>query len=202
MAARGERSVAFIFEEAPEMLRYRAEAVGIPIAGLLERGTLQIVPVEPLRYSSDEFARMLRDEVELRQARLVMIDSSAGYQLTVRGGNVAGTLHAACKYLQNMGVTVILCTEVESITGGFRATDIGISYLADNIIFLRYFEARGEIRRAIGVLKKRLSDFEKTLRELTITSEGLVLGRPLTYARGILTGVPDLLPEERTGAEE
>jgi circadian clock protein KaiC len=70
-------------------------------------------------------------------------------------------------------------------------SDLGISYIADNIIFMRYLEVRGEIRRAIGVLKKRLTDFEKSLREFTITRYGFKVGQPLTDLRGILTGTPD-----------
>ena len=90
-----------------------------------------------------------------------------------------------------MGVAVLLISEVESITGDFRATDAGVSYLADNIVFLRYLEFRGELRRAIGVLKKRLSNFEKTLREIEITRYGIKVGKALTGLRGILRGTPE-----------
>jgi len=92
-------------------------------------------------------------------------------------------------------MTVILVNETESITGDFRATEIGISYLADNIVFLRYLEMRGEMRKAIGVLKKRLSNFERTLREIDITSDGIKVGRPLTQLRGLLTGIPDWIDD-------
>jgi circadian clock protein KaiC len=95
-----------------------------------------------------------------------------------------------------MGVAVLLINEVESITGEFRATEIGISYLGDTIIFLRYLEIRGELRRVIGVLKKRMTDFEKTLREFQISRYGIKVGSPLNRLRGILTGVPELLEGE------
>ena len=90
-----------------------------------------------------------------------------------------------------MGVTVLLINEVEYITGDFAVTDVGISYLADNIVILRYLELEGEMRKAIGVLKKRLSDFEKTLREFEISRYGIKVGKPLTGLRGILSGTPE-----------
>jgi circadian clock protein KaiC len=121
----------------------------------------------------------------------VMLDSTAGYRVSLRSGELVSHLHALGKYLQNMGVAVLLISEVEAITGDFRATEAGISYLADNIVFLRYLEVQGELRRAIGVLKKRLSSFERTLREIEITRYGIKVGKPLTELRGILRGTPE-----------
>ena len=80
---------------------------------------------------------------------------------------------------------------VERITGDFQATGIGISYLSDNLVFLRYLEIDGELRKAIGVLKKRVGDFGRTLREISITDAGVVVGAPLTGLRGILTGTSE-----------
>ncbi len=190
-AERTERSVLYTFEEAASTLIQRAESIGTPVQQMIEAGTLSIVSVEPLHLSPDEFANMVRQEVEQQHVRLVMIDSIAGYKLSVRGTDLVMHLHALCKYLQNVGMTVILVNETENITGDFRATEIGISYLADNIVFLRYLEMHGEMRKAIGVLKKRLSDFERTLRELDITPEGIKVGQPLSRLRGVLTGIPD-----------
>jgi circadian clock protein KaiC len=194
-ASRGERSVVYLFEEWRESLLRRCEAIQIPVRDMLDEGTLSVVHVEPLHYTADEFALMVRDEVEKRAARIVMIDSVAGYRLSLRDEDLVAHLHALAKYLQNMGVAVLLINEVESIIGDFKATDVGVSYMADNIIFIRYLERHGEIAKAMGVLKKRLSDFEKTLRELTITSEGLKVGPKLSAMRGILTGMPDWGPQ-------
>ena len=130
----------------------------------------------------------MRYEVEQQHAGIVMIDSIAGYSLSLRGDNVVRSLHTLCKYLQNMGVTVLLINEVESIVGDFQVSDVGISYLADNIVFLRYLELRGELHKVIGVLKKRLSSFERTLREIEMGRYGIKVGRPLTNLQGILTG--------------
>ncbi|MGE5603712.1 MAG: ATPase domain-containing protein [Nitrososphaerales archaeon] len=190
-AGRGERSTVYIFEEARETLLFRSKGVNIPVEYMTERGTLNLVSVEPLHYMPDEFARLVREEVEERGTRIVMIDSISGYRLSIRGDELVAHLHALSKYLKNMGVTVLLINEVESITGEFKATELGISYLADNIIFLRYLELNGELRKAIGVLKKRLSDYEKTLREMEITKYGLRIGKPLTGLRGILRGTPE-----------
>ncbi|MBD2304599.1 AAA family ATPase [Chroococcidiopsis sp. FACHB-1243] len=192
-AGRGERSVVYMFEEPIDVMLHRCEAINIPVYAMMQRQTLSVIPIEPLLHSPDEFANMVQQEVEQKKARIVMIDSVSGYRVSLRGRDedLVTHLHALCKYLQNMGVTVILVNETESITGNFRATEIGISYMADNIIFLRYLEIQGEIRKAIGVLKKRLSSFEKTLRELEITRYGIKVGKPLTHLRNILSGTPE-----------
>ena len=187
-AGRGERSVVYTFEEIQETLLQRCEALNIPVRAMMRRGTLSVVQVEPLHFTPDEFARMVRAEVEQQGANIIMIDSIAGYRVSLRGGEVATHLHALCKYLQNMGVAVLLINELESIVGAFQVSDIAISYLADNIVFLRYLELQGEIRKVIGVLKKRLSSFERTLREIEMGRYGIKVGRPLTNLQGILTG--------------
>lgn len=198
-AGRGERSVIYSFEEWVETLMRRSEAVHIPVRNMVERNTLSIVQVEPLRYTPDEFALMVRQEVEERGTRIVMLDSIAGYRLCMPSEDLVSHLHALASYLKNMGVTVLLINEVEAITGDFRATEVGISYLADNLVFLRYLEMHGELRKAIGVLKKRVSSFEKSLREIELTRFGLKVGRPLTELQGILTGTPTMngRPERR-----
>ena len=192
-AGRGERSVIYTFEERKETLLRRAKGINIAVNAMQERGTLSVVQIEPLHYTPDEFAHLVRQEVEQHQVRIVMIDSVAGYRLSVRGEDLTTHIHALCKYLQSLGVAVLLINEIETITGEFRATEIGMSYLADTIIFLRYLELKGELRRAIGVLKKRLTDFEKTLREFEISRYGIKVGAPLTQLRGVLSGIPELL---------
>lgn len=190
-AGRGERSVIYAFEERKATLLHRCEGINIPVHAMMERGTLSVVQIEPLHYTPDEFANLVRYEVEQQKARIVMIDSVSGYRLSVRGNELVIHIHALCKYLQNMGVAVLLINEVETITGDFRPTEIGISYIADNLVFLRYLEMEGELRKAIGVLKKRMTDFEKTLREFEITRYGIKVGKPLTNLRGILKGSPE-----------
>jgi circadian clock protein KaiC len=187
-AGRGERSVIYSFEELQETLLQRCEALNIPVRAMMQRGTLSVVQIEPLHFTPDEFARLVRSEVEQQNASIVMLDSIAGYRVSLHGGEISTHLHALCKYLQNMGVAVLLINEMESIAGAFQVSDIAISYLADNIVFLRYLELKGEIRRCIGVLKKRLSSFERGLREIEMSRYGIKVGRPLTNLQGILTG--------------
>ena len=196
-AGRGEHSLVYLFDEREETLLQRCEAVNIPVRAMVERGTLIIKQIEPLEFSPDEFAYMVRRDVAEQHAQIVMIDSVAGYRLSVRGNDLVPHLHALSKYLQTLGLAVLLINEVESVTGDFHVTETGISYMADNIVFLRYLEIRGEMHKAIGVLKKRLTDFEKTLREIEITRYGIKVGRPLVDLRNILSGLPEWINTER-----
>lgn len=200
-AAAGHRAMLYAFEEEIEILLSRCEAVNIPARALIAQGLLRIMKIEPLQYSPDEFAHLVRDEVEHHGARVVMIDSISGYQLSLDGNNLITHLHALCKYLQNTGTTTLLINEKENIAGNFTATEVGISYLSDNILYLRYMErhtgGRVELRRAVGILKKRLSDFDKTLREFEITASGLLVHRPMEGLRSILQGLPAWVDPER-----
>jgi circadian clock protein KaiC len=192
-ASRNERSAIYTFEESKELIIRRSKMVNIPIESMLEKGTLKIVTVEPFSYSPDEFSQMVRDDIEKNGTKIVMIDSMGGYSLAVREEDELERLHTLTVYLQNMGVTGLLTNESSNVTGEFKATNMQASYLADNIIFLRYIEIEGELRKTIGVLKKRLSDFERTIRELNITSDGIQVGEKLTNLRGILSGSPELV---------
>lgn len=187
--SRGERSVVYSFEENSETMLRRCDGIRIPVRSMLEQGTLSLVEVEPSRYTTDEFARLVRNEVEENNTRVVMLDSTSGYQLSLSIKDLASPLNVLCRYLKNMGVTTILVSEVESITGEFRATEAGISYLVDNVIFLRYVETSGELHRTIGILKKRSSDFYKTICEFEITGRGIRVGKTFTMMGGILGGM-------------
>lgn len=192
-AERGERSAVYTFEESREIIVKRSESINVPIKNMLDSGNLQIMSVEPLSYSPDEFASIVQHDVEENGTTMVMIDSIGGYTMAVREENILERLHALTVYLQNMGVTTFLVNETQSLTGSFETTNMNASYLADNILFLRYLEHRGEIRKAIGVLKKRLSSFDHAIRDFKITSDGIVIGKPLTNLRGILSGMPELV---------
>ncbi|OYR84584.1 recombinase RecA [Halorubrum sp. E3] len=194
-ADRGERSVIYLFEENKGTFLTRSRAIGIPVDEMIERGTLQVNEVEALERSPQEFARMVREEVEERGADIVMIDGISGYRLTLRGGDeqMLQQMHALGRYLKNAGVTSILVDETRNVTGEFRATMENVSYLADNIVFLRHLEVGGELRKAIGVLKKRTSDFERTIREFEMTDQGITVGEPMSNLRGILSGTPEVV---------
>ncbi|MEW6378171.1 MAG: ATPase domain-containing protein [bacterium] len=199
-AGRGERSMIYVFgEEMLATIIYRSESVNIPVRSMIEHGTLSIVRIEPLKVTPHEFASLVRREVEEMKTQLVMVDSIGGYCISLHGENLADNIHALEKYLVNMGVTLLLIDEMKNITGEFQVSEGSISYLVDNVLFLRYLEIDGELRKAIGVLKKRVSDFEKRLREFEITRYGIKVGKPLTGLRNILSGTPEWVkpPEEK-----
>ena len=194
-AGRGERSVIYLFEESKKTFMNRSRAVNIPVDDMVERGTLQVREVEALERSPQEFGQMVQREVEEYDAKIVMVDGIAGYKLTLRGADetMLPRIHALGRYLNNNGITTIFIDETKNITGEFNATQENMSYLADSIVFLRHLELDGELRKAIGVLKKRTGDFEQTLREFEITGHGIKVGEPLTGMRGILSGTPELV---------
>jgi circadian clock protein KaiC len=197
-ASRGERSAVFLLEESVDTFEHRSEAVGMPVSAMREAGTLTVEGVEPLAVSPQEFAQRVRREVEDRDARVVMIDGARGYKLSMQGDDegLVRELHSLGRYLKNVGVTVVLVDEIDTITGEFQATNSGISYLADNVVFLSYLEMEGELRKVAGVLKKRVGDFERALREFRITDEGIAVGEPLTGLRGVLRGSPEFVDAE------
>ncbi len=189
-AKKGNRSTIYSFEESEELIVERSEGINVPITKIIEQGNLKIAAIEPLSYSPDEFSKLVRSDVEDNDTRIVMIDSIGGYKLAVGEKDALSRLHSLCVYLQNMGVTTILVNETRSMFGDFKATEINASYLADNIVFLRYLQKKGELRKSIGVLKKRLSDFEKGGREFKITNKGIIMGKPLKDMLGVLSDIP------------
>ncbi len=202
-SSRGERSVVYTFEESRETIIKRLDSIDIPVRKMVEKGTLCIEKVDPLEYTPHEFTHKIKQEVEENNTKIVMIDSVSGYKLAFENSNknneMVRNLHSLTEYLSNLGITVILVNEIANITGEFRVTELGISYMADNIVFLRYLEMQGELRKAIGVLKKRLSDFENSMREFKITSNGIKVGEPLIQLRGILTGNPEFVNSLKIG---
>ena len=197
-AGRGERSVIYLFEETRETFLARSTALNVPVEQMVERGTLRIEEIDALGRSPQEFAAAVRREVEEHDTSIVMVDGIAGYGLTLRGRETDAVrqIHALGRYLKGGGVTSVFVDETSNVTGEFRATDRNLSYLADNIVFLRHLELQGELRKAIGVLKKRTSDFERTLREFEMTEHGLKVGEPLTDLQGVLTGTPRVIGRE------
>ena len=191
--AQGKRAVLYEFEESTRTLLDRAQAVNIPVEPMVERGDLSIVEIQPDAYSVDEFGAMAQTAVEDDGAEVVMIDGTMGFEQNLRGMNTDPTrdLLRIGRYLRSQGVTTIIPHEVHSVTGEFKVTEGGTSNLADTIMFIRHVEYQGELRKVIGVLKMRTSDFERALRELEITEYGLRVGDPLPHLRGILTGTPD-----------
>jgi circadian clock protein KaiC len=194
-ASRGERSAVYLLEESAATYRHRSEAVDIPVREMERDGSLAVEEVEPLTVQPEEFADRVRREVEEHDTQVVLIDGIQGYRVSIQGEreDLVRKIHALGRYLRNMGVTVVFVDEVDAVAGEFRATNAGISYLADNVVYLRYLEIDGQLRKVVGVLKKRVGDFERTLREFAITGDGIVVGDPLTDLRGVLSGNPELV---------
>jgi circadian clock protein KaiC len=192
-AETGERAAIYMFEESTATFRQRSQALGIPITDLEADENLAVQEIEPLTRSAEEFAHMVRQEVEQHDTSVVVLDGINGYQLSIRGDEdtLIRRLHALGRYLKNMGVTVVMVDEVDTVSGEFKATNVGISYLADNVLFLRHIELDGELRKVIGVLKKRVSDFEPTLREFKMDDGTVSVGDPMTDIRGLLQGTPE-----------
>lgn len=201
-AGRGERSVVYSFEEAKDTLMHRCESINMPVREMEAKGTLAIEEIEALELSATEFAHRVREEVEEHDTKIVMIDGVEGYKQALRDTDedLVRELHSICRYLKNMGVTVVLMNEMRTIVGEFRLTEEGLSYLSDNIIFIQHLEIDGRMRKAIGVLKKRTSDFERHVREFRITEYGVKIGEPMDGLRGILSGSPSWDTENRPSA--
>lgn len=197
-AEHGHNPAAYLFEESMRTFCYRSEALGLPVRDLHEDDKIAIEPIEPLAMTVEEFARKVQQQVESRGTDIVMIDGVDGYRMSLHSGEdeLTKRLHGLIRYLKNMGVTVFLLDESDQVIGMPSATSSNISYIADNIIFLNYIEMGGELRKVVGVLKKRVGGFEHTLREFSITSEGINLGDPLTGIQGVLDGAPSWLDSD------
>jgi len=190
-SAQGHRAAVYLFEEEMDTFLRRAEALQIALNEPVQAGRVTLEQVEPMRYLADEFAMQVRRQVEEEGVELVVLDSIAGFELTVAAESVKGCLHGIAKSLARMGASVLLINEVEAMTGQFRVTEKGISYLSDNVIFLRYMEVEGAVRKAIGVLKKRLSRFDNGLHTFEVGPRAVSIGAPVQGLRGVLMGLPE-----------
>jgi circadian clock protein KaiC len=191
-AGRGERSVVFACEEEPEMIVQRCESIGMPARAMIENKTLIIYRIDPKFLMCDELQDKIRFEIEHKNAEMFMLDSITSYANCLPERSILfRNLEMIGSYLEGYGATLILTSETSNIIENTSISNLGLGGFSDNIVFMRYIELNGEIRRAIGVLKKRLSNFEKRLRDFEITQYGIEVGRPLTGLRGILKGIPE-----------
>ncbi|MBJ6751235.1 ATPase domain-containing protein [Geomonas anaerohicana] len=192
-AKNSEHVAVYLFDETAESYRERADENELAVGELVDKGVIALSHVDIAEFSIGEFSAKLRQEVEERDARILVIDTLSGYANSMPDqGYLAIHLHELLTYLSHMGVTTLLIVEQEGFFGKEPPELKGVSYLADTILLLRFFEHRGEVRRAISVVKKRGYDHEKTIRELSISGKGLSIGEPLVEMQGVLTGVPIL----------
>lgn len=189
--AAGTPAVLYAFEESVQSILTRCEGVGMPVREMLDAGRLSVVRVNPMELYPDEFLGMVRGAVEREGRRVVMVDSLRGYELAMEEfGTMVANISNLVTYLNGNGVTTLLINEVENITGDLKATEFAVSYVADNIILMRYAEYTSRVIKIIACLKKRLGTFQPELRELHITADGIRVSEKLENLRGILTGVP------------
>lgn len=189
--ARGEHAAVFIFDELRETFLARSAGIGIQMKNYVEQGLLTIQQVDPAELSPGEFAHAVRRSIDQHGAGLVIIDSLNGYLNAMPDERfLAIQMHELLTYLNQQGIVTILVMAQHGFLGSQMGTPVDVSYLADTVLLLRYFEAHGSIRRAISVVKKRTGRHEHTIRELEITAQGIRVGNALTQFHGVLTGVP------------
>jgi len=192
-AKRQERAIVYSFDEVLRTAQERAEALGLPVREEIKKGTLAMSQVDPAELSPGEFVWQIRRDVEEKDTRVVVIDSLNGFLNAMPGEkDLTLQLHELVAFLNQKGVVTFIILTQHGLVGNMQ-TDIDVSYLADTVILLRYFETEGEIRQVVSVLKQRVGQHERSLREFRLDKNGIGVGEPLRNFKGILTGVPDAL---------
>lgn len=187
---RGEKAAIFVFDEELGLLFSRVKPMGLDLEGMRDAGLIHIEQLDAAELSPGEFAQRVRDRVALFDAKTVVIDSINGYQAAMPEENALILhMHELLQYLNRQGANTFLTVAQHGLVGDMKSP-VDVTYLADNVILLRYFEAEGRVRRAISVIKKRTGQHEDTIREYRVTGAGLTVGDPLTSFQGILRGVP------------
>jgi circadian clock protein KaiC len=190
---RGEKAAMFVFDEELGLLFERAKGLGFDLASLTERGDLILEQIDAAELAPGEFAQRVRECVEERDARTVIVDSLNGYQAAMpEEKQLILHMHELLQFLNRRGATTFLTVAQHGLVGDMKAP-VDVTYLADTVILLRYFEAAGRVRRAISVVKKRTSAHEDTIREYQIGPHGIRVGQPLTNFQGVLRGVPEMI---------
>ncbi|MDB5615017.1 MAG: circadian clock protein KaiC [Devosia sp.] len=187
---RGEKAALFIFDEELGLLFNRAKGMGIDLEALQASGSMFIEQVDAAELSPGEFAHRVRKRVDSAQVKTVVIDSLNGYQAAMPEENsLLLHMHELLQYLNRQGASTFVTVAQHGLVGEMNSP-VDITYLADSVILLRYFEALGRVRRAISVIKKRSGSHEDTIREYGIGKTGLSIGDPLEDFQGVLRGVP------------
>lgn len=191
--SRGEKAAMFVFDEELGLLIQRAKGLGIDLNEMCESGNLVLEQVDAAEMTPGEFADQVRACVEEHGARTVVIDSLNGFQAAMPEENALILhMHELLQYLNRQGATTFLTVAQHGLVGDMKAP-VDVTYLADTVILLRYFEALGRVRRAISIVKQRTGSHEDTIREYRIGASGIILGEPLIAFQGVLRGVPVLV---------
>lgn len=187
---RGEKAALFIFDEELGLLYTRMNKLGIDLRALEATGNLMIQQVDAAELSPGEFAHRVRRCVDELGIQTVVIDSLNGYQAAMpEESALVLHVHELLLYLNRHGASTFMTVAQHGLVGDMQ-TPVDITYLADSVILLRYFEALGQVRRAISVIKKRTGTHESTIREYRISSSGMTIGEPLEAFQGVLRGIP------------
>lgn len=187
---RGEKASYFLFDEGRQTLLTRARSLGMNLDTHIATGRLVVDEIEPAEFSPGEFACRVRKSVETGGARFVVFDSLNAYIHAMPGEEyLVLQMHELLNYLNQKGVTTLLVLGQHGVVGDVRS-DIDLSYLSDGIVLFRYFEAAGEVRTALSVLKSRVNAHERAIRELRLSPIGLQVGEVLTDFMGVLSGLP------------
>lgn len=191
----GMRSAIFAFDERRQTLLRRSSDLGMDLAGVIDAGRLTVQQIDPAELSPGEFVHAIRRSVDGEDgrppARVVVIDSLNGYLNAMPEEQfLTAQLHELLTYLGNKGVVTFLVVAQHGVVGHQMHTPVDTSYVADVVILFRYFEAAGRVRQAISVIKKRVGEHERTIREYRLSRTGVEVGEPLDQFQGILTGTP------------
>jgi circadian clock protein KaiC len=191
-AKRGEKAAMVIFEETISSLMHRSASLGLPLKEYIDKGLILVTPVDPAQLQPGEFAHLVRDSVEKDDIKVLVIDSLNGFLNAVPEERfLLLHLHELLNYLSQHGVASLLVFAQHGLIGSMQ-TSVDVSYLADCVILLRYFESHGRINKAVSVMKKRSGSHETSIRDYTMSDEGLQIGEALEHYHGVLTGVPTL----------
>src|SRR6476661_7538169 len=192
---RGEKAAMFVFDEELGLLFERAKGLGIDLQTMVDSDKLTIEQVDAAELTPGELSARVRRCVEELRAQTVVIDSLNGYQASMPEEQALILhMHELLQYLNRQGASTFLTVAQHGLVGDMKAP-VDITYLADTVVLLRYFEAFGRVRRAMSVIKKRTSAHEDTIREYRIDSRGITLGGPLMGFQGVLRGVPELIDQ-------
>lgn len=192
---RGEKAAMFIFDEELGLLFERTRRLGYDLEALQKKGVLHIEQIDAAELTPGEFAHRVRTVVDDFNATAVVIDSLNGYQSAMPDeGFLVLHVHELLQYLNRQGTSTFLTVAQHGLVGDMKSP-VEVTYLADTVLLLRYFEANGQVRRAISVMKKRTGYYEETIREYRITPTGVTVGPPLDQFNGVLTGVPTFVGE-------
>ncbi len=200
--ARGEKAALFVFDEELGLLFHRMKMLGIDLAAARDSGQLLIEQIDAAELSPGEFAHRVRYSVDEKVVKTVIIDSLNGYRAAMPEQNsLILHVHELLQYLNRQGAATFVTVAQHGLVGQMHAP-VDVTYLADTVILLRYFEARGQVRRAVSVIKKRYGMHESTIREFSVHSDGLSLGEPLEAFQGVLTGIPTFVGTDHRPLQE